>query len=57
MTGVNTIVIDSTQNAITVKSSMKLTIESGTIDIKSDGMMNIEAVGNLTLKGAMVMIN
>ena len=53
----NSITIDSVQNAISIKSSTTLTIESTTIDIKSNGMMNIEATGNLTLKGAMVMIN
>jgi len=53
----NSITIDSVQNAISIKSNMKLSIESQMIEMKSKGMMNIEATGNLTIKGAMVMIN
>lgn len=56
-TGNNSVIIDSVQNAISVKSTTKLTIESNMIEIKSGGMMNIEATGNLTIKGALVMIN
>ncbi|HKJ69037.1 MAG TPA: phage baseplate assembly protein V [bacterium] len=56
-TGSNSIEIDSNQNSIAVKSGMKLTIESQMIEIKSGGMMKLEATGNLTIKGAMVMIN
>lgn len=55
--GNNSVVIDSVQNSISIKSNMKLSIESQMIDIKSGGMMNIEATGNLMIKGAMVMIN
>lgn len=55
--GSNSIEIDSNQGSISIKSDMKISIESTQIDIKSSGMMNIEATGNLTLKGAMVMIN
>jgi uncharacterized protein involved in type VI secretion and phage assembly len=55
--GKNSVNIDSVQNAIAIKSEMKLSIESKMIDIKSGGMMNIEATGNLIIKGAMVMIN
>ncbi len=55
--GNNSMTIDSVQNEISIKSSMKLSIESQMIEIKSGGMMNIEATGNLTIKGAMVMIN
>lgn len=53
----NSIIIDSVQNAISIKSNMKLSIESQMIEMKSKGMMNIEAIGNLSIKGAMVMIN
>lgn len=56
-TGSNSIEIDSNQNAIAIKSGMKLSIESKMIEIKSGGMMKLEATGNLTIKGAMVMIN
>ena len=55
--GSNQIEIDSVQNAISIKSDLKLSIESTQVDIKASGMMNIEASGNLTLKGALVMIN
>lgn len=55
--GSNSIEIDSVQNAISIKSDLKLSIESTQIDIKASGMMNIEASGNLTIKGAIVMIN
>lgn len=56
-TGSNSIEIDSNQNAIAVKSGMKLSIESQMIEIKAGGMMKLEATGNLTIKGAIVMIN
>lgn len=53
----NSISFDSNQNAIAIKSSMKLSIESNMIEIKAGGTMSLEATGNLTIKGAMVMIN
>ncbi len=56
-TGSNKISIDSVQNAICLESSAKLSIESPLIEVKSSGMMNLEASGNLTIKGAMVLIN
>jgi len=55
--GRNSIEIDSTQNSIAIKSGMKLTIESQTIEIKAGAMMKIEAGATMTIKGAMVMIN
>lgn len=55
--GNNSVIIDTMQNSIAIKSNLKLTIESQMIDIKAGAMMNIEATGNLTIKGAMVMIN
>jgi len=55
--GSNSIEIDSTQNSIAIKSGMKLTIESQTIEIKANAMMKIEAGATMTIKGAMVMIN
>ena len=55
--GNNSVVIDSAQNSIAVKSSLKLTIESQVIEIKAGGVMKIEASGTLTIKGAVVMIN
>lgn len=56
-TGNNSMLFDSKKDEISVKSSMKLSIESQMIEIKSGGMMNLEASGNLIIKGAMVMIN
>jgi len=55
--GNNTIEMDSTQKAISIKSDTKISIESKMIEIKSGGMMKLEATGQLTIKGAMVMIN
>jgi uncharacterized protein involved in type VI secretion and phage assembly len=55
--GSNSIEIDSVQNSIAIKSGMKLTIESQTIEIKANAMMKIEAGATMTIKGAMVMIN
>jgi len=56
-TGSNSVVIDSNQNSIAVKSAMKLTIESQVIEIKAGATMKLEAGATLTIKGAMVMIN
>jgi uncharacterized protein involved in type VI secretion and phage assembly len=56
-TGSNSVVIDSNQNSIAVKSAMKLTIESQVIEIKAGATMKLEAGATMTIKGAMVMIN
>jgi uncharacterized protein involved in type VI secretion and phage assembly len=55
--GSNSIEIDSVQNSIAIKSGVKLSIESQTIEIKAGAMMKIEAGATMTIKGAMVMIN
>ena len=55
--GSNSIEIDSNQNAISIKSDMKVSIETQMIEIKAGGMMKLESSGNLIIKGAMVMIN
>lgn len=55
--GSNSICIDSAQNSISIKSDSKISVESQQIDIKSGGMMTIQASGDLTIKGAMVKIN
>lgn len=59
-------------NNVTIKASMALKLEGGTqatlkgvqtavqgmqVDVKSDGIGNVQAAGPLTLKGAMVAIN
>jgi hypothetical protein len=56
-TGNNSIVIDSNQNSIAVKSATMLTIDSKIIEIKASGTMKLEATGTMTIKGALVMIN
>lgn len=56
-TGSNSVVIDSNQNSIAIKSGLKLTIESTMIEIKASGMMKIEAGAILEIKGALVKIN
>lgn len=55
--GGNSIEIDSSQNSIAVKSSLKLTIESQVVEIKANGTMKLEAGATMTIKGAVVMIN
>jgi uncharacterized protein involved in type VI secretion and phage assembly len=55
--GSNSVEIDSVQNAIAVKSKLKLTIESQIIEIKAGATMKIEAGATMTIKGAIVMIN
>jgi uncharacterized protein involved in type VI secretion and phage assembly len=56
-TGNNSVVIDSNQNSIAVKSEARLTIDSKIIEIKASGTMKLEATGTMTIKGALVMIN
>lgn len=56
-TGGNSVEIDSNQNAIAIKSALKLTIESQVIEIKAGATMKIEAGATMTIKGAIVMIN
>jgi uncharacterized protein involved in type VI secretion and phage assembly len=56
-TGNNSVTIDSVQNAITIKSAMKLTLEAQMIEIKAGATMNIEASAALKIKGLPVMIN
>ena len=53
----NFVEIDSVQNAITIKSAMKLTLEAQMIEIKAGATMNIEASAALKIKGLPVMIN
>lgn len=63
-TGGNEITIDSVTNAITIKSSLSISVESQSIDvsasninIESKGLMSIKAAGVLTIQGAIVKIN
>lgn len=53
----NSVEFDAVQNAITIKSQMKLTLSAPTIEIKADTMMTIDGGSMLTIKGTMVKIN
>ena len=55
--GSNTIVIDASQNSITIQSSGSLTLKSQTIDIEASASMTIKAGATLTIQGALVKIN
>jgi uncharacterized protein involved in type VI secretion and phage assembly len=55
--GSNTIVIDTTQNSITIQSSTSLSIKSQTISIEAGASMTIKAGATLTIQGALVQIN
>ncbi len=55
--GSNTIVIDTTQNSITIQSATSLSIKSQTISIEAGASMTIKAGATLTIQGAMVQIN
>jgi len=56
-TGNNTIVIDSSQNAITITAQMKLTLKAQTIEIDADTMLTAKAGATLTIQGTLVKIN
>ncbi len=56
-TGGNSIVIDSTQNSMTIKSALSLKIESQTIEIKAGAAMTIKSGATMTLEGALIKIN
>jgi uncharacterized protein involved in type VI secretion and phage assembly len=53
----NVLRIETTSNAITIKSSATLNLESQSISIKAGASMEIKASGTLTIQGAMVQIN
>ena len=55
--GSNSIKIDSSQNSITFESAMNIKIKSQMIDLEAGSSMNIKAMGNITIKGALVQIN
>jgi uncharacterized protein involved in type VI secretion and phage assembly len=55
--GNNTIVIDSSQNAISITAQMKLNLKAQTIEIDADTMLTVKAGANLTIQGALVKIN
>jgi uncharacterized protein involved in type VI secretion and phage assembly len=53
----NSIAITSTAGRIAIKSSVGISIESTTIDLKATAAMTLQASTTLTIKGAMVLIN
>lgn len=53
----NRIAIASTPGNISIKSNVKVSIESTTIDIKATASMTLQASGTLTIQGALVRIN
>lgn len=55
--GSNKIVIDTTQNSLTIESGLSLKIKSQSIDIEAGASMNIKASGTLNIQGALVRIN
>jgi uncharacterized protein involved in type VI secretion and phage assembly len=56
-TGSNSITIDSSQNAITISSAMKLSLKSQMIEIEAQGVMTIKSNATLTIQGTLVKIN
>ena len=55
--GSNKIVIETTQNSLTIESGLSLKIKSQKIDIEAGASMTIKASGTLTIQGALVRIN
>lgn len=55
--GANTIVIDSVQNAITIKSAAQLKINALNIEIEAGGMMTLKAGAIMNIQGSLVKIN
>lgn len=55
--GSNKIVINTTQNSITIESGMSLTIKSQSISLEAGASMTLKASGTLTINGAIVQIN
>jgi uncharacterized protein involved in type VI secretion and phage assembly len=56
-TGSNVIKLDSAQNAISISSAMKLTIDAQMIEVNAQQTMTLKAGAMLTIEGAMVKIN
>lgn len=53
----NSISITSTPGSISIKSNLKISIESQSIDIKAGASMTLQASGTLTIQGGLVLIN
>jgi phage baseplate assembly protein V len=53
----NSIAITSTPGNISIKSNVKISIESTTVEIKAKASMTLQASGTLTIKGGLVLIN
>jgi len=56
-TGNNKITIDSTQNSITMESSMQLKIKATTVEIEGSTSLTLKSSGVLTIQGSLVKIN
>jgi uncharacterized protein involved in type VI secretion and phage assembly len=56
-TGSNKVVFDSTQNSITIESSVQLNIKAKVIQIEGTSSVTIKSNGMLTIQGTTVMIN
>ena len=55
--GSNFIQIDSVQNAITIESSVKLSIKAKDMELTSDGRLSIKANADVSIQGTIVKIN
>jgi uncharacterized protein involved in type VI secretion and phage assembly len=53
----NSIAITSSPGSIAIKSNVKISIESSTIEIKAKASMTLQASGTLTIQGGLVRIN
>jgi uncharacterized protein involved in type VI secretion and phage assembly len=56
-TGGNKIVLDSSSNAINIESAMSLSIKSADVTVEGSASLTLKSSGNVTIQGAMVMIN
>ncbi|HET7620044.1 MAG TPA: phage baseplate assembly protein V [Vicinamibacterales bacterium] len=53
----NSITLTSSPGSIAIKSNVKISIESSTVEIKANASMTLQASGTLTVQGALVRIN
>ena len=56
-TGNNVIKLDAVQNAVSIKSAMKITLDAPTVEISAQSDMTIKAGAILNIQGSMVRIN
>ncbi|EFM11324.1 conserved hypothetical protein [Paenibacillus curdlanolyticus YK9] len=53
----NEVVIDGASNAITLKSSQKITIKSNEVQLEANASMTLKSSGTLKIQGSIVQIN